>query len=131
MAALAAPSDVEQVWRPLRANEHVTIHWLLDYASEIVRREVPTVDARVADGSLSAVLVAGTVAGAVARVMRNRYPDPGAALDPDGPTVDGWDTQVRFTAEEIARLQDRAASRQWGTIRVAGALEYPYRTRWC
>lgn len=67
---LAVPEDVAAGWRPLTAAEEDVASGMIDHASLIVRAKVPTVDARLADGSLSGDLVAAVVAGMVRAVMQ-------------------------------------------------------------
>jgi hypothetical protein len=72
---LATPEDVAARWRPLTAAEEDVAAAFIEDASAIVRARVPTVDARLADGSLSGDLVAMVVAGMVRRLMQS--PPPG------------------------------------------------------
>ena len=71
MADLATIADVEARWRTLSADEAATAATLITDASGMVRVRVPTIDDRLAAGTLSAETVAGVVARMVLRVMRN------------------------------------------------------------
>ena len=68
---LAVPEDVAARWRPLTAAEEELVTALIDDASRMVRAMVPTVDTRIAAGTLDAELVAGVVARMVKRVMED------------------------------------------------------------
>lgn len=69
MAALADPNDVAAGWRPLTSDELTRVGALLDRASRMVRALVPTVDARIASGTLDPELVADVVCNMVRRVL--------------------------------------------------------------
>lgn len=66
---LAAVEDIARGWRGLTSDEETVVAALIDHASLIVRAKIPTVDSRLADGSLSADLVAAVVAGMVRDVL--------------------------------------------------------------
>lgn len=71
MANPATITDIEARWRPLTDAETTTASFLLGDAWEIVTSRVPTVDARLADASLSEGLVVQVVSAMVIRVLRN------------------------------------------------------------
>lgn len=71
MADLASLEDLETVWRSLSVDESAAAAKWLAWASALVRREVPTVDARVSSGVLSAELVSSVVVAMVQRAMDN------------------------------------------------------------
>lgn len=71
MAALTDQSTVEQLWRSLTSVEAGSIDVLLDTASAIVRREVPTVDADIASGALDPLLAATVVTQMIRRHLSN------------------------------------------------------------
>lgn len=68
---LAETSDIEAIWRPLTDAETAVAWGQIQFASAIVRRKVPLVDARLAAGSLDWDLVRGVVASMVQRVLLN------------------------------------------------------------
>jgi hypothetical protein len=71
VTSYATSTGLAARWRPLTDEEAAAADVLLADASTIVRSTVPGVDERIADGSLSAELVAGVVIRAVLRVLRN------------------------------------------------------------
>ena len=92
MADLATVTDVETRWRTLTADETAVVEVLLGDASGIIRVEVPTVDARITDGTLDADTVAGVVVQMVLRVMRN----------PDGKVQESIDDYAYRRADAVA-----------------------------
>lgn len=92
MATLASSQDVAARWRVLSAAEASLATVLLTDAEGIVRVRVPSVDARVADGTLPADVVAGVLARMVLRVMRN----------PDGKVSESVDDYSYRRADAIA-----------------------------
>lgn len=122
MPALATADDVrDRLGRALTDSEAVSAGAYLSQASALVRHRFPTVDARITAGDLSAELVAGVVADAVVRVLRN----------PEGKVSEGVDDysyrrsdatatgSLYLSAEEIALLTPRrsrvgsVALKQW------------------
>lgn len=99
MAALATVADVEARWRDGSFTDQAIIEALLTDASAIVRREYPTIDARVTSGEIDDDVVRLVVCGMVGRVLRNQYPDPDAYAQ-DAPQAEGWETQPRLSAAE-------------------------------
>lgn len=132
MAALADIWKVQVRYRPLADSELAAVTDLLDFASAVARRLVPSIDDRVDGGTLDADLVAGVVAGAVVRVLRNRSTSTRDALelDVDAPAPDIWDNQVKFTKAEVALLSPGPA-RSVRSVNLAPGIGYPYRTRPC
>ncbi len=99
MAALATVADVEARWRDGSFSDQAHIAALLSDASAIVRREFPTIDARITSEEIDADVVVLVVCGMVGRVLRNQYPDPDAYAQ-DAPQSEGWETQPRLSAAE-------------------------------
>ena len=127
-APLAELHDVEAVWRALADDERSTALQLLGFASAVVRHKVPTVDARVAAGTLSDDVVRLVVAGMVARAMRN--PDRVRSRQVGAVSVTFADPAplgLDLTGEELALLAARPAAgvAGWGTIPVSFGLGYP------
>jgi hypothetical protein len=71
MADLATVPDVEALWRPLTGDESVRVAGLLRMASAIVRRQLPTLDARISAATLDPDLARSVVATMVVRAMKN------------------------------------------------------------
>jgi hypothetical protein len=71
MADLAQVDDLTDVWRDLDAAEVGRAASLIRFASAYVRDEIPSVDARIASGTLQADTVAGIVVSMVQRAMGN------------------------------------------------------------
>lgn len=71
MASYATSADVQAVWRPLTDSEIEIVDAQLAFASTIIRSQVPTVDARIAAGTLDEALVAGVAVAMVRRFMVN------------------------------------------------------------
>lgn len=65
----ATQTDLESRWRPLTTDELPRALTLLGDASRRVRRDYPTVDARIASGELDVADVAEVVSNAVRRAM--------------------------------------------------------------
>lgn len=89
MDPFATPSDVEGMWRPLTDDEATVVANQLDFASAIIRQQVPTVDDRIQDGSLDAALVMFIATSMVVRSARN---------------PDGWRTEQRQIDDYSATL---------------------------
>lgn len=125
MAALADIWKVQVRYRPLADSELPAVMDLLDFASAVARRLVPSIDDRVTAGTLDPELVSGVVAGAVVRVLRNRSTGIRDALDIDldSPRDDIWDNQVKFTKAEIKLLSPE--TRRVGSSYVTAGMPYP------
>lgn len=95
--------DIEAVWRPLTEAERTVAPALLEVASAIIRARFADIDARIASGALSAVLVRQVTVAMVRRYMEARGPssptqqslgdfsEAWAAADDDGPKL--WLTE--------------------------------------
>lgn len=78
-APLAQPSDVEDLWRPLAADETARVSSLIAKASALLRQIVPAVDERIglfqtdpsSPRALDPILVADVVATAVKNFVNN------------------------------------------------------------
>jgi hypothetical protein len=68
---LADSTDVSATWRPLTDSEALAVDGLIRFASAIVRRQVPSVDVRLAAGTLDSDLVRGVIASMVQRALVN------------------------------------------------------------
>ena len=128
--AVAALADIWQVqvrYRPLADSEHAAVMDLLDYASAKLRVSVPSIDTRIADGSLDPVLPAGVVVDAVVRVLRNRdtqVRDRLNEFDVDTPPgAAEWTSTIGFTQGEIVSVSPRAL-RSAGSVRVGSSIGY-------
>lgn len=105
-------------------DELPTVDLLLDAASALVRRRVPTIDDRLASGDLDASLVAVVVANVVVRAMRN---PEGVKQHTAGSVSFTYDdvssTRLTLRPEEVAQLAaPRAASAVLGTARLKAGL---------
>lgn len=92
MADLATVADVESRWRPLTAEQLPVALALLGDASRVLRARQPDLDTRIAAGTLDGQLVAGVVARAVLRVLRN----------PDGKVQESIDDYAFRRADAVA-----------------------------
>lgn len=121
-APLATPAHIAVEWRELTAAEETKAWRLLARASAMVRDRVPTVDARMADGTLDVTLVEGVVVDMVLRAMRN--PDGFVQRTVGEVSVSfGRDVpagRLTITAEELALLG--GASSQFGSISLCRGL---------
>lgn len=121
MTLLATVFDVEaRLQRNLTDLEHTAAAVFLEEAEGIVRRAIPGIDASlVADPNL-AVVVAGRVAGAVARVLRNpeglTFEQIGAYAYRRADAV--ADGSLYLTAAELAQMRPAAASRRVGSQKL-------------
>lgn len=70
-APFATSDDVAEAWRALTSDEDGTATFWLRVASSIIRTEVPTVDGRVAAGTLDPDLVMGVTVAMVLRRLQN------------------------------------------------------------
>lgn len=71
MADFATWQDVQERWRPLTSAEQGVATALLGDVSDMIRARFPDVDARIANGSLTAATVKRIAASAVKRAMIN------------------------------------------------------------
>jgi hypothetical protein len=67
----ASTTDVSALYGPLTGDQLTKTVRLLEFASALVKQQVPLVDERLADGSLSADAVASVITAMVVRVLRN------------------------------------------------------------
>lgn len=117
---LATVEDITP-WRALTTEEALLASLLIDEASAQVRRRIPAVDDRLADGSLPRVLVVGAISRAVRRVLDS--PPAGVSSW----TVDDYTERyaadratLYIAAEDWAELAPAGASGGAFTIRPAG-----------
>lgn len=128
---LAAPEDVAARWRVLTAAEEDVASAFIDDASAILRQKVSSVDGRLADGSLSADLVAMVVAGMVRRLMQS--PPPGmSSWTVDDYTERFYEVQNRLILddEDLDLLAVAGATTGAFTIRPQGTARVRW-SRWC
>lgn len=115
MADLATTSDFEAAWQPLNPGDARRVATWIKWASAVVRDEVPTVDARIANNTLDADLVASIVVAMVRRVIGN--PDAAASTSETiGPfaqattySADSTSSGLFLTKREIERLRPAAS----------------------
>lgn len=131
-AAVAALADIWKVqvqYRPLADSELAAVTDLLEYASAKLRRIVPSIDTRIADGSLDPVLAAGAVSNAVIRVLRNRDTAARDALSEFGgdtpPGAAEWTSTIGFLKGEIDDVSPRPI-RTVRSIQLTTGIGYPY-----
>ena len=67
----ATTADIENAWRALTAEETNVAEFWLEFASEVIRAEVPDIDDRIASGDLSAVVARGVTVAMVLRRLQN------------------------------------------------------------
>jgi hypothetical protein len=120
MEPFAEPGDIANIWRPLTQAEQTIAEYLLEQASDLLRIQVPNIDALIAaDGTgLKAARAKAVVVNAVKRVLSN----------PDGllqEQIDDYswrrDSAVSsgalyLDAGDLAGLAPR--SRKWGTMQL-------------
>lgn len=93
MPALATSLHIEErLGRALSPSEGVTANAYLEQASALLRLRVPSVDSRITAATLDPELVAGVVADAVIRVLRN----------PDGKVQESIDDYTYRRADAVA-----------------------------
>ena len=133
MAPLAETSDVEALWRKLDpVVEEPKVNRHLMYASAIVRKRFPTVDARITAGELDAALVTDIVASMVVRYMRS---SEGESRNDTQPTLEA--AQIALTDDEVRLLEPVQIGNlaAMGTMRTTPSLQYcdpcyPATRRW-
>lgn len=121
-APFATSATIEEMWRDLSPTEETQADALCRYASAIIRAEVPSVDARVAAGTLSADLPTLVCAQMVMRVMKN---PSGVAAETVGPwsvTYGSSGTQATgalvLTDADLALLTGTLPGGRRGTVRT-------------
>lgn len=67
----ATPADVALAWRALTPAETSAAEFYIEFASELIRSEIPSIDERIIAGTLSPVLVKGVVVQMVKRTLMN------------------------------------------------------------
>lgn len=131
----ATTADVAARWRPLSPDEVATAQARLDDAWELVLHRVPSVEERLADGSLRSGLVIQVLCEMVLRVLRN--PE---GLRSETTSVDDYShTRTRDTGlasgalsisdEEVALLMPAREAGAF-TIRPYGAPDYVCPPEW-
>lgn len=135
----ATADDVQAIWtgRTLTAAERDTAELLCRYASAIIRSKVPSVDARLADGSLDPDLPTIVCSSVVIRYMDN--PD---RVTQEQESVGPFTRSVTFAAavagglsptdDELELLAPAKTSPGVGTITLASGLTERHRDydRW-
>lgn len=120
---LAGVADVWALWRTLDpVVEDPVAARLLQFASSIVRNRIPSIDGRIANGTLDPMLVANVVASMVIRHMMAREGE--ARTEGDQRTTI---SQLAMTAAEVELLdlvQEGSAFR-FGSIGLYPTLGYP------
>lgn len=120
---LADVYDVQALMmRQLSDEEQTSAAQLIDYASALVRSQVPTVDDRLASGALSETVVKVVVGGVVARAMRNPAGVRQRSVGSLSETYDAVDSGITLTADDVRQLRGRAPARRFGTIRLSPGL---------
>ena len=106
---LATPADVEGIWQTLTPAQQSRASGLLDYASAMLRQALPSIDAWLADGSVSEVLVRSTVANAVRRVLANPDGKAQESIDDYSWTraANAASGEILYTADDLAAPHQR------------------------
>lgn len=147
----ATSATVAAMWRDLSTAEAAQVDVLCAYASAIIRAKVPSVDARVAGGALSAQIPELVCAQMVLRVLRNPSGIAAETVGPYSVTYGSTGTEasgrLTLTDEDIALLTGTIAGARRGNSRAIyspnrfapdgrvrvtawGAEEYPVLHRW-
>lgn len=105
-AVYATTADVTALWRTPTTDELPTVDYLLTYASARLRSLVLDLDARLIAGTADPVIVAGVVAGAVIRAMKNPDGVKQQTAGPYSQTIDNTVAAgyVYFTPDELAAV---------------------------
>lgn len=127
MADLATQDDVESLWRALTGDEIDQVEAMLRYASAILRARVPSVDARIDDGTLDPQVVTDVVASMVIRALRN---PTGITQESIGPVSYSISTKVGsgylfLTDDELYLLSPAGlpgTARGFGTIHLHAGI---------
>lgn len=105
-AVYATTQDVTDLWRALTADETTQATALLSKASAVLRSRMPSIDARLATGTIDVEALATVVAAMVTRVMQN--PEGMRSEGGDGYTytIDSSRSSgaLQPTADELASL---------------------------
>jgi hypothetical protein len=106
VAALATTDDVADRWQPLTGSQVRAASAMLDQISALVRLRQPGIDEEMAADVNLAVVVRGTVAGAVLRVLRN----------PDGKVQESIDDYAYRRADAVADGALYLTDREWASF---------------
>lgn len=131
-ATLATTYDVAGMWRTLEDEELTGVEYLLAFASAIIRNRVPNIDARLADGTLDPILVAGVIASMVVRVAQRPAGVQSESTGPFSVTYANAASGLAITDDELALLTPVGTRRRKvGTIQL-GLPSYcePRWSRW-
>lgn len=88
MAPFTDTTLLEQIFRPLTADERATAGALIPIASAMLRAKVPDIDNRITAGTLDPSLAAYAVASMVQRVLIGRSRPEGVAVESE--TLGPW-----------------------------------------
>lgn len=121
MAVLATTYDVEaRLQRTLEGVELTASAVFLEEAAGIARRAIPGLDASVTVDANLAAVVAGKIAGAVARVLRNpdgvNFEQIGAYAYRRADAV--ADGSLYLTVDELALMRPAGTSRRVGSQKL-------------
>ncbi len=121
-APFATAATIELVWRDLSPDEEARADTLCRFASQIIRTQVPGIDARIAAGQLSPDVASFVCTQMVLRVMRN---PSGVAAETVGPwsvTYGSTGTQATgalyLSESEMALLTGTPAGTRRGYARA-------------
>lgn len=115
-APFAVPGDVAAIWRPLTVAEEAVVDARIAQASRLVRLEIPTIDTRIAEGSITRADVTDVVAEMVWRrmVLPAYARQHSVAVDDasESSTIDGEAARegLYLTENEKARLTGGGSS---------------------
>jgi hypothetical protein len=120
---LAGTADIEGLWRPLNQAERDRSWNLLRLASSIVRSRVPTIDDRIAAGTLDVELVRGVVVQMVVRALQNPGGARSKSVGAVSVTFDQPTSGLVLTEDEQAMLSPNRKPRI-GTARLGAGLGF-------
>lgn len=124
---LADPDEIAEYWRPLTAAETVTALALISVASALIRRRIPDVDARVADGTLEQSILGYVIAEMIKAAVEagSRPVDAKSASETAGPytraVTYGAAAKLAVT-EDLVALLGGESSTQIGSIQLGPPL---------
>ena len=109
----ATTQDLADRWRPLLASEEGPAQFLLDDIWIEIVAKLPTIDLRLANGTLDPNLVVRVMTAVALRVLRNPDGKRQETIDDYSWTRDNLvaSGQLAMTGEEIALLAGRANKR--------------------
>lgn len=112
MAAFASPDDIVARGRSLTADQEIVAETLLEDASEKLRAMVPTIDDRITDGTLNAVLPRLVVVRMVIDALNNPGRLKSEQVEDVAFTYDLQQLrqQMHPTADELAMLRPRTST---------------------